>query len=80
VHFSADCVRAGGLISCGADRVAQFRRAAFFIARILQGVKPAELPVEQPVRFELAINQATAQAMGVTIPRSLLLRADEVML
>jgi putative tryptophan/tyrosine transport system substrate-binding protein len=78
VHFSADYVRAGGLISYGTDLVAQFRRAAHFIARILQGVKPDALPVEQPLRFELAINLATAKALGLTVPRSLLLRADEV--
>jgi len=78
MHFSADYVRAGGLISYGTDLVAQFRRAAHFVARILQGVKPADLPVEQPVRFALAINQLTAKALGLEVPRSLLLRADEV--
>jgi len=78
MHFSADYVRDGGLISYGTDLLAQFRRSAHFIARILQGVKPADLPVEQPVRFELAINQATAKALGLVVPRSLLLRADEV--
>lgn len=78
MHFSADYVRAGGLISYGTDLLAQHRRAMHFVARILQGVKPAALPVEQPVRFELAINQATAKAMGIAIPQSLLLRADEV--
>jgi putative tryptophan/tyrosine transport system substrate-binding protein len=78
MHFSADWVRAGGLISYGTDLAAQFHRAMHFVARILQGVKPADLPVEQPVRFELAINLATAKAMGITIPRSLRLRADEV--
>jgi putative tryptophan/tyrosine transport system substrate-binding protein len=78
MHFSADYVRAGGLISYGTDLVAQFRRAMHFVARILQGVKPAALPVEQPVRFELAVNQATAKALGLVVPRSLLLRADEV--
>ena len=78
MHFSADYVRAGGLISYGTDLLAQYRRAAHFIARILQGVKPAELPVEQPVRFELAINQGTATALGLVVPRSLLLRADQV--
>jgi hypothetical protein len=78
MHFPADCVRTGGLISCVTDRVAQLRRAANFIARTLQGVKPAELPVAQPVRFDLAINRAKAKAMGVTIPSSQRLRADEV--
>jgi putative tryptophan/tyrosine transport system substrate-binding protein len=78
VHFSADHVRAGGLLSYGTDLVAQYRRAAHFVARILQGVKPADLPVEQPVRFEMAINLKTAKALGLAIPQSLLLRAGEV--
>ena len=78
IHFSADYVRAGGLLSYGTDLLAQYRRAAHFVARILQGVKPADLPVEQPVRFELALNQTTAKALGLVVPRSLLLRADEV--
>ncbi len=78
IHFSADYVRAGGLLSYGTDRVAQYRRAAHFVARILQGMKPADLPVEQPVRFEMALNLTTANALGLAIPQSLLLRADEV--
>ncbi len=78
MHFSADYVRAGGLVSYGTDLVAQFRRSAYFIARILNGAKPAELPVEQPARFEMAVNLATARSLGLNIPPSLLLRADEV--
>jgi putative ABC transport system substrate-binding protein len=78
MHFSADYVRAGRLISYGTDLLAQYRRAAHFIARILQGVKPADLPVEQPVRFELAVNQVTAKSLGLVVPRALRLRADEV--
>ncbi len=78
IHYSADYVRAGGLLSYGTDLVAQFRRSASFIARILNGAKPAEMPVEQPARFETVINLATARALGLTVPPSLLLRADEV--
>lgn len=78
IHFSADYVRAGGLLSYGTDLVAQFRRAGYYVARILQGVKPADLPVEQPVRFEMAINLKIAKALGLVIPQALLLRADEV--
>ncbi len=78
IHYSADYLRAGGLLSYGTDLIAQFRRSAYFIARILSGAKPAELPVEQPARFETAINLASARALGLTVPPSLLLRADVV--
>jgi putative tryptophan/tyrosine transport system substrate-binding protein len=78
MHFSADYVRAGGLISYGTDLVAQFRRSAYFIARILNGAKPADLPVEQPARFEMAVNLATARSLGLNIPQSMRLRADVV--
>lgn len=76
IHYSADYVRAGGLLSYGTDLVAQFRRSAYFIARILNGAKPADLPVEQPARFETALNLATARALGLNVPPSLLLRVD----
>jgi putative ABC transport system substrate-binding protein len=78
VYVESGWVPAGGLMSYAPDLRAQWRRAAVYADRILKGAKPADLPVEQPRKFELVINVKTAKSLGLTIPRSLLIRADHL--
>jgi putative ABC transport system substrate-binding protein len=77
-HASRDFLGGGGLMSYGSNQADQFRHAADFVDKILKGTKPADLPVEQPTKFELVINLTTAKALGLTIPETFLVRADEV--
>ena len=78
VYYNGEMIIEGGLISYGVDLTELFRRAAAYVDRILKGAKPGELPVEQPSKFELYVNARTAKALRLTIPQSLLLRADKV--
>ena len=78
IHFERAFVAEGGLISYGPDFVDQYRRAAGYVDRILKGEKPADLPVQAPTKYELAINLKTAKVLGITVPNTLIGRADEV--
>ena len=78
VYGESEPVREGGLLSYGPDQIDTFRRAASYVDRILRGAKPAELPVQLPVKYEMVVNLKTARALGLTVPQSILLRADEV--
>jgi len=78
IYVIKELVNAGGLMSYGADLAESYRRVAYFVDRILKGTKPAELPVERPMRFELVVNLKTAKQIGVTIDPNLLARANRL--
>jgi putative ABC transport system substrate-binding protein len=78
VYWQSDFARDGGLLSYGIDVADNFRRAATYVDRILRGEKPGDLPVQLPTKFEMVVNLKTAKALGLTVPQSILLRADEV--
>jgi len=78
VYSASYFARDGGLLGYGSDQVDTFRRATTYIDRILRGEKPGDLPVQFPVKYEMAVNLKTAKALGLTVPQSILLTADEV--
>lgn len=78
IYSQRSFVTAGGLVSYGVDTIDLFRQAGAYVDRILRGAKPSDLPVQAPTKFELVINVKAAKALGITVPLSLLARADEV--
>jgi putative ABC transport system substrate-binding protein len=78
ISTDADLTGAGGLISYGVSRRENYRRSAHFVRKVLDGVKPADLPVEQPTRILLSVNLKTARELGLSVPDAILVRADEV--
>jgi putative ABC transport system substrate-binding protein len=78
VYWASEFARDGGLLSYGPDQLDTWRRAATYVVRILRGEKLGNLPVQLPTKFEMAVNVKTAKALGLTVPQTILLRADEV--
>ena len=78
IHERSDYVEAGGLMSYSADDAESYRRAAYYVDRILKGAKPADIPVEQPTKFDFVINLKTAKQIGLTIPPDVLARASRL--
>jgi putative tryptophan/tyrosine transport system substrate-binding protein len=78
IYAQAEAVAIGGLVSYGLNWNDQFRRVAEYVDRVLKGTRPADLPVQEPTKYQLAVNLKTARAIGLTVPPTLLARADEV--
>jgi putative ABC transport system substrate-binding protein len=78
IFQNREFVEAGGLLSYAPNTAGNYRRAAIFVDKILKGARPADLPVEQPTRFELVVNMKTAKALALTLPQTLLLRSDQL--